>query len=151
MVGSQLNLHLGSGRIRIDGFTNVDIAPLPEVDVVHDLDVAPWPFADESVQEIRAFDIFEHVNNPITFMTEGHRVLVPGGSFLIRTTHWKSESAFTDPTHKRFCTPYTFDYWVPGTIYHEHHNAAYGGVDFIKEKLGPSGLEMLVLLRKPDG
>jgi cyclopropane fatty-acyl-phospholipid synthase-like methyltransferase len=143
-----VKINLGSGRDPQDGYVNLDAAPVPGADIVHDLDVAPWPFKDGEADEIRAVDIFEHVNNPITFMTECHRVLTPGGVLTIQTTFWRSETAFTDPTHRRFCTPHTFDYWLPGTPLYEN-NPAYGGVSFQKVHLGPSGTEMIVILRKP--
>lgn len=65
-------------------------------------------------------------------MTECHRILIPFRPLHIRTPHYQSIDAFTDPTHKRFPTQFTFDYWVPGTIYYEQHNCAYGGVSFTK-------------------
>ena len=110
---------------------------LPGVDVVHDLDVAPWPWETAEVERIDAKDVFEHVMDPITFMVEAHRVLIPGGLLHIRTPYFKSKDAFTDPTHRRFPTEFTFDYWISGTVLFGLHNAAYGGVSFIKH---PSGI-----------
>ena len=132
-----IKLNLGCGRARIDGYVNVDVANLPEVDVVHDLDVGPWPIETASAERIDAKDVFEHVANPIVFMTEAHRVLEPGGVLHIRTPHYRSRDAFTDPTHRRFPTEHTFDYWIRGTVLYDLHNAAYGGVAFEK---GPRGI-----------
>lgn len=128
-----MKLNVGSGTQAIDGYVNCDIADVPGVDRVFDLDVAPWPFPDESCEEVLALDVFEHVNNPVTFMCEAWRVLIDGGLLRIRTPHWRGQNAYTDPTHKRFPTEDTFDYWVPGTIYYANHNAAYGGVAFAKD------------------
>jgi SAM-dependent methyltransferase len=126
----RLSLNLGCGSDRLDGFVNVDIAALPEVDVVHDLDVLPWPWKDGSVQQILAQDVFEHVANPIGFMTESHRVLEPGGLLTLKSPHWRHRDAFTDPTHRRFCTEHTWDYWIKDTHLYERHGRAYGGVAF---------------------
>lgn len=120
-----MRLNLGSGSAPREDMVNVDLVALPEVDVVHDLDVAPWPWPDGSVGEIVAQDVFEHVSNPIVFMTESHRVLETGGGLLIKSPHWKHQDAYTDPTHKRFCTEHTWDYWVKGTTLHDLHGAAY--------------------------
>ena len=125
-----MRLNLGSGSQPVAGFVNVDIVPLPEVDVVHDLDVLPWPWAGGSVGEIVAQDVFEHVADPIRFMTEAHRVLRVGGALTLKSPHWRHQDAFTDPTHRRFCTEHTWDYWVQGTALYERHNAAYGGVAY---------------------
>lgn len=126
----RLNLGCGSEPRLDDGTVNVDIVDLPTVDVVHDLDVAPWPWDDGSVQMIIAQDVFEHVAEPVRFMTESHRVLEAGGTLLIKSPHFRHEDAFTDPTHRRFCTEHTWDYWINGTELFKRHNAAYGGVSF---------------------
>lgn len=122
-----MRLNLGCGSQPLAGWVNVDAADIPGVDVVHDLDVIPWPFDDASMSEVRAFDVFEHVGNPLGFMAECHRVLQPGGALYIHTSYWRAENGFTDPTHRRFCTERTFDYWIPGTDYHRRYGAAYGG------------------------
>lgn len=125
-----MRLNLGCGSDPVTGMVNVDLVALPAVDVVHDLDVAPWPWADGSVREILAKDVFEHVDQPVRFMTESHRVLEPGGTLLMKTPHFRHQDAFTDPTHRRFCTEHTWDYWIGGTELHRLHGAAYGGVTF---------------------
>lgn len=123
-------LNLGCGADRRDGYTGVDLYAAPGVDVVHNLDFAPWPWSDGQVHHILARHVFEHVNDPVLFMAECWRVLRPGGTLDIVTPHWKSRDAYTDPTHKRFPTEYTFDYWVPGKMLRQHHGQAYKGVTF---------------------
>lgn len=109
---------------------NVDRVALPEVDVVHDLDVLPWPWDDGVAEAIVAQDVFEHVADPIGFMTESHRILTTGGTLSIKSPHFRHQDAYTDPTHRRFCTEHTWDYWIPGTALHADSNAMYGGVSF---------------------
>lgn len=144
-----MRLNLGSGsQPRAEGVVNVDIAAGAHVDVVHDLDVAPWPWADGSAAAVTAQDVFEHVMNPIAFMTESHRVLEAGGVLVIKSPHFRHQDAFTDPTHRRFCTEHTWDFWIKGTFLYERHNPAYGGVAF---DLGSRQLVMgslFVYLRK---
>lgn len=121
-----MRLNLGSGsQPRVPGFVNVDLVALDQVDVVHDLDVHPWPWDDASVKAIVAQDVFEHLADPIGFMVECHRVLESGGELLMKVPHWQHQDAYTDPTHRRFCTEYTWDYWIKGTVLFERHNAAY--------------------------
>jgi SAM-dependent methyltransferase len=136
---------------------NIDIVKADGVDVVHDLDVAPWPWDDDSAEQIAAVDIFEHVNNPITFMTECHRVLAPGGLLKIVTTYYQSPASYhTDPTHKRASTEHTFDYWIPGRKFFNTDvelfrlNPFYGGVSFrLVMMVAVPGEELKVTLRKP--
>lgn len=144
-------LNLGCGRDVLSGYVNLDAVALRGVDVVHDLDVHPWPFKDQEFDRVRAFDVFEHVDDPVGFMLECYRVLVPGGELLIHTSYWKTENSFTDPTHKRFCTERTFDYWCVGTDYYDRYGPAYarGGVcTFEKVLIGLDGQELAVILRR---
>jgi predicted SAM-dependent methyltransferase len=111
-IAKRLNVGCG-GKVQ-DGWINIDAHPLQGVDVVHDLDVFPWPFADAEASEILASHVFEHVRKPVDFVLECWRVLQPGGRLTIQCPHWTSENAFTDPTHLRFVTDRTFDYWCEG-------------------------------------
>lgn len=108
-------VNLGSGQKPIAGAVNVDIVAMPGVDLVHDVDVHPWPFADDTVDEVHALHLFEHVDDPLGFMAEAWRVLAVGGLLRLEVPHWKSQNAYTDPTHRRYCTEDTFRYWVPDT------------------------------------
>lgn len=122
-----MKLNLGCGSAPLRDHVNVDISPDVGADVVHDLDTGPWPFPDDCCESIAAQDVFEHLANPILFMTECHRVLKAGGLLLIKSPHWKHRDAYTDPTHRRFCTEFTWDYWIAGTDLHRLHGRAYGG------------------------
>lgn len=147
-----MRLNLGAGGRALPGFVNVDRVQLAGVDQVVDLDRLPWPWADASADEIMARDLFEHLADAVGFMVESHRVLVGGGTLFIRTPNvFLSQSdAFTDPTHRRFPTWNTFDYWIPGTVYHAEHNAAYGGVSYALVDKRPDNGSMVVVLAKLD-
>ena len=150
-----LKLNLGCGPSVMAGFVNVDIVPLPGTDLVADLD-QPWPWPDGTVGEIIASHLFEHVNDPLLFMAEAWRVLADDGILDIRVPYYRHIFAFTDPTHKRFCTELTFDYWVPGQGLHEGYGPGFGSVKggprfAYHEKLklvGQQGEEMRAILRK---
>lgn len=150
-----MKLNLGAGARCFTGsdWVNVDRVPGPGIDVVHDLNVGPWPFDDFDATEIIAKDIFEHVDDAILFLSECHRVLGPYAALTLTTTHHQHISAFTDPTHKRFPTPHTLDYWIPGTVYYREHNAMYGGFAFARSGyLGEvrAGFQRWTLLKLPN-
>lgn len=130
-----IELNLGCGRLVHPGAVNVDHVALPGVDVVHDLDVTPWPLPTAHFDQITAAQIFEHLSNPVGFMVECHRVLKPGGLLWLSVPHWQSENSFTDPTHVRHCTERTWDYWCAGTTLHAQFGAAYGDVTFEKRSV----------------
>lgn len=126
-----MRLNLGAGTKVIPGYINVDRARLDTTDQVWDLDHdGPWPWDTSTIDRIEAAHIFEHVWFPIHFMTEAHRVLVPGGRLHLLTPDVSSMDSFTDPTHVRHCTIDSFAFWVPGNPHYDANNAAYGGVAF---------------------
>jgi 2-polyprenyl-3-methyl-5-hydroxy-6-metoxy-1,4-benzoquinol methylase len=47
------------------------------------------PLADESIDSIISYDVFEHVSRPAAILAECHRILSPGGKMLIGTWGWK--------------------------------------------------------------
>ena len=149
-----LRLNLGCGLTLAEDMVNVDIVPLPGVDVVADLD-QPWPWADETAELIIASHLFEHVERPVHFMAEAWRVLAADGTLDIRVPYYRHIFAFTDPTHRRFCTELTFDYWVPGCGLHEAYGPGFGSVKggprFTYEDrllVGEQGEELRVVLRR---
>jgi SAM-dependent methyltransferase len=146
-----MKLNLGCGRRTVDGYVNIDRVKFPGVDIVTDLDVSPWPVDDSACDEVQAWHVFEHVADPCLFMGECWRVLEPGGLLVIVSPLWTHTSAFTDPTHRRFCTPETWDYWVPGTMYHEPE--VYGPATFAHESGGvdKARSSLRVVLRKIMG
>lgn len=109
-------LNLGCGTDIRPGWVNLDSTRgIPGVDVVHDLDVLPLPFADAHFAYILAQDVLEHVSDPVRTLRELHRVLGPGGRLAIRVPHFTSRNNFIDPTHRtRFAIGW-FDFFVRGS------------------------------------
>lgn len=142
-------LNLGSGHLTYPNAVNVDRCNLAGVDLVHDLDVMPWPIGDSQFDEVWATNLFEHVLDPIGFIAECWRVLIGDGLLHLLVPHWQSENAFTDPTHRRFCTDRTFDYWCVGTDLHSQFGDQYAGDHkFRKESVNRQGEDLLVYMRK---
>ncbi|MBX9906625.1 methyltransferase domain-containing protein [Patescibacteria group bacterium] len=102
-------LHVGSGSRVLPGATTIDILPLPGVDVVHDLDVTPWPYEDNSFDVVYGHNVFEHLTDQLSAMSEVWRVLKPNGRVVITVPYFRSVDAFSDPTHKHFFTSKTMD------------------------------------------
>lgn len=110
-------LHIGCGREIKQGYINLDKVLLPGVDVVHDLEVFPYPFDDNSVEEVFCKHVLEHTQDLISVMEEIARISRLGGRIKIIVPYFAGQGAFNDPTHKRFFTYKTFDYLKSGGYY----------------------------------
>lgn len=114
-------LEIGCGKNKCESslgeVIGLDIFDLPGVDVVHDLNKVPYPFSDNEFQLIIANHVLEHLDNLIGVMKELYRILKPNGLLRIIVPYFSSASAHQDPTHKRFFTLRTFDYFTPESEY----------------------------------
>lgn len=108
-------LDVGCGGSKTLGATGIDRLALPGVDVVHDLDEFPWPFAADSFDRIVLNNSIEHLEDPLQALVECHRIGRSGAVVHIETPHYSSCDYFTDPTHKHPFSSRSFDYLVPGT------------------------------------
>jgi SAM-dependent methyltransferase len=97
-----MKLDLGAGKNKKEGFIGVDSIAFEGVDIVHDLTQTPWPFEDNSVDEIHASHFVEHLTAPqrIAFVNECYRILKDGAKCTIITPHWASTRAYGDLTHQ---------------------------------------------------
>src|SRR5271157_2414434 len=95
-------LDVGCNRYKLPGAVGLDKLRIPGVDIVHDLDQRPWPFADNSFERIVCRHVLAHLADIPTTMDEIHRITQPGGVVEIVTPHFSSDNAFTDVTSRRF-------------------------------------------------
>lgn len=104
-----MKLNLGSGNRPLEGYINVDKQMRMDCDVTWNLDICPWPFEDNSCEEIIASHVLEHLGQlPNVFssiMQEIYRILVPGGLLIVKVPHPRSDGYLSDPTHVRPITP----------------------------------------------
>lgn len=114
-------LDVGCGTRKLAGALGMDIISLPTVDVVHNVDKAPWPFGDNTFDLVFLNHCLEHVVDVISTLDEIHRILKPGGHVVIQVPYFRCVDAFNDPTHKHFFTSLTLDYTVEGTHLSNYH------------------------------
>jgi hypothetical protein len=123
-----VKLNLGSGKVKMDGYLNVDRRQFDGVDGVTDLShPGRWRFDKDtlgplalkahhggkigeacftlpsnSVSEAHCSHFLEHLTGPqrVQFMNELYRVLVPDGKCTIITPYWCSSRAYGDFTHQ---------------------------------------------------
>lgn len=109
-------LHLGAGFSPLSGATTVDINPETNPSVVWDLNQRPWPFADDTFDNVVALNILEHLDDFFAVMGEIHRVCRSDAEVSILVPHFSSVAAFVDPTHKQYLSAQSCDYFIPHTV-----------------------------------
>ncbi len=106
-----MKLNLGCGRDIREGWVNIDREHGPGVDLVLDLDEGSLPFADGTVDEIRAWAVFEHLWNWEDLLLECHRVLRNGGRIEILVPY---RDRICSAYHKRLFDLSTMDVFLEG-------------------------------------
>lgn len=100
-VTPKLWLDVGTGNNAQQGYVNMDVRPLPGIDIVHDIEVIPWPIKDEACTVIRMSNIVEHIKPwlMVDVINEAWRVMKPNGVLLVSTPYAGSYLYWKDPTH----------------------------------------------------
>lgn len=81
-----------------------------DVDVYHDLNNVPYPFDDNTFDEIHAYEVLEHCGTQGDWrfffdqFSEFARILKPGGYFVATCPLWDSPWSWGDPGHTRIIT-----------------------------------------------
>lgn len=157
-MSDPIRLHLGCGNVRLDGFVNIDYVKTDAVDVLCDLSLPDWPWADNSVEYATSSHVIEHLpmreditlDGFVVFFNELGRVLQPGGRAEIRAPYGKSQRAFQDPTHRRFIVENSFLYlskaWRDGNGL-DHYPIT---CDLASVTISLDGMNGDVMLRHPE-
>ena len=89
----------------------LDWEPSCNPDVLHDLNILPYPFDDDVFDEIHAYEVLEHCGKQGDYryffqqFEELHRILKPGGYLIGTCPSWDSVWAWSDPGHARIISP----------------------------------------------
>ncbi len=115
-----LKINLGCGLDRRDGYLNIDIRTDVGADVVMNLDNIPYPFADNSADEILAKDVIEHFSfrDIDRVIKELHRILKAGkegeggGKLIVQTPDL--EQIIGSISSKEISGFWNISYWLYG-------------------------------------
>lgn len=140
-------LDVGCGLSKMKDAVGMDVNPLVNPDVLHDLEVIPYPFSDSEFDLIHCSQVLEHTRDIIPIMKEFHRIGKPGAMLHIAVPHFSGKTAFMDPSHRCFFawpsfTYFTKDYFYTDARYEmiEQHLTfsklfVYTGICFLANKL----------------
>ena len=107
-------LDVGCARNKMPGAIGIDIDKNSNADLIHDLNAYPYPIEANSIDQIYAKHIIEHVEDPRKFIRELHRLLKPGGKAFIETPHFSCRVAYSEPEHKLFYSYFMFEELMKG-------------------------------------
>ena len=100
-----MNLNLGAGTDYKEGWVNHDIGNKDiygngiKADVIWDLDVYPWPWDDNTFDEIKAWAIIEHLKDGAKPWEEIKRIAKNGCIIHASVPHYSGFIGYGDPTH----------------------------------------------------
>ena len=107
----QKRMHPEGASAEWSNLITLDFSEDCRPDVVHDLEDLPYPFEDNSFDEIHAYEVLEHTGNQGDWkfffdqFSELHRILKPDGCLYASVPNWQSIWAWGDPSHKRVLSP----------------------------------------------
>lgn len=97
-----MKINIGGGYKKKEGWINLDIDPNTNPDYVVDLETDRLPFEDNSVDEVIAHHVLEHIGaGYFHCLQELYRVCKDGAMIDIRVPHHFHEVFINDPTHQR--------------------------------------------------
>ncbi len=108
-----MRLNLGCGGKKFADWINVDKFPACGPDQVADLEQFPWPWPDNSVDEVRMYHVLEHLGADtevyLGIIKELYRVCRDNAAIHIVVPHPRHDDFLNDPTHVRPVTRESFD------------------------------------------
>jgi SAM-dependent methyltransferase len=117
-------LDVGCGVNKYPGTIGIDRNIRTRADVICDLDHFPYPFRDNSFDQLRAVHVIEHVSDVIRTIEEFHRLVRPGGAIHIVTPHYTDFSSFCDPTHRWHLSSFSLRYFGEDNAGFGYYSAA---------------------------
>ena len=106
-------LDLGCGKKKRSNAIGIDYNERTDADIIHDLNIFPYPLEDNMFEEIYIDNTLEHLDNVIGVMEEIHRICKKDGLVKIMVPYFRSVYASIDPTHKHYFTAGSFAYFDP--------------------------------------
>ena len=132
MTEKQNILDIGCGRQKIPNAIGIDFNE-GFGDIVHDLNVFPYPLDDELFDEIYIMSTLCLLNDPVKVMEEVWRLGKPNCRVVIQQPYFRSVWNFVDPWMKNFGTVHSFAFYDPDDLICQRYS--YSSVRFKTDKI----------------
>lgn len=115
-----MDLYIGAGRHRLDGWKHMDIFPYDGIDYVCDV-TKGIPLLDNSVSRIYTQDFMEHLpqGSKVFVINEMWRVLEPNGTMEHYIPNAGSRNDYGSPTHLSHWNLQQFEHFDIDSYRHE--------------------------------
>lgn len=108
---SFIKVDLGCGLRKQEGFIGVDRFPMPDVDIIADIDQR-LPFEDNSVDLLFSSHSLEHVHDLMSTMREIYRVCKHGAQVCIVAPYYEQKLNIANPYHLGVFNEHTPRFWT---------------------------------------
>ena len=126
-------LDIGCGKRKVPGAIGLDFNQNLSADVVHDLNIFPYPFKDEEFDKVYIIDTLILLENPVSVMEEVYRICKKNRRVVIVNPYFRSVWAHVDPWFKTFCTTHSFSFYDPNDTICTRYE--YSSARFATEKI----------------
>lgn len=106
-----IKIDLGCGKRKQEGFIGIDRFPMPEVDILADID-QPLPLEDNSVDVLFSSHSLEHVKDLMFTMREIYRVCKHGAQVCIVAPYNEQKLNIANPYHTKVFNEHTPRFWT---------------------------------------
>lgn len=110
-------LDLGCGERKHSGAIGLDKYPFKGVDIIHDMDNLPLPFADNCFDIVVALHSIEHIKKEsfIPLIEDIYRILKPRGVLKVYVPYCVSRDGYGCPQHNMGFNADSFDIFLIST------------------------------------
>lgn len=112
-------LNLGSGIEKIPNSVNLDINEEVGPDILHDLNVFPYPLNDNEFDEIHLNNVLFQLKDVFLVMKEIHRIVMLNGKVFIKCAYFRSNYAYHYPASINHFTVRTFYFFDPEHLFYK--------------------------------
>ena len=112
---------------------NLDINEEVGPDILHDLNVFPYPLNDNEFDEIHLNNVLFQLNDVFLVMKEIHRIVKLNGKVIIKCAYFRSNYAYHYPGSKNNFTVSSFSFFDPDHIFYKKFK--YTKIKFKTEKI----------------